>query len=151
MCAFAQPNTPRPKLVVSQDDREHTDAHGVTLTKHGRYLWVADRAGNRIVVIETETDQVVNEISLVGTLSNDPSPDLLALAPEGNRMFATLRGSLPLSGDPHASTGSTPGLGVIRVQQGGRSGELQAIARISNVDAGGIDRADPHGLRIREK
>ena len=66
-------------------------------------------------------------------------------------MFATLRGSLPLSGDPHASTGSTPGVGVIRVQQGGRSGELQAIARISNVDAGGIDRADPHGLRIREK
>ena len=40
---------------------------------------------------------------------------------------------------------------MIRVQQGGRSGDLQAIARISNVDAGGIDRADPHGLRIREK
>ena len=102
-------------------------------------------------MIETETDQVVNEISLVGTLSSDPSPDLIALAPAGNRMFATLRGSLPLSGDPHASTGNTPGLGVIRVQQGGRSGDLQAIARISNVDAGGIDRADPHGLRIREK
>ena len=61
LCAFEQPNTPAPKLVVSQDDREHTDAHGVTLTKHGRYLWVADRVGNRIVVIETETDQVVNE------------------------------------------------------------------------------------------
>jgi DNA-binding beta-propeller fold protein YncE len=151
VCTFAQPNTPAAKLVVSQDDREHTDAHGVTLTKHGRYLWVADRAGNRIVVIETKTDQVVDEISLAGTISSDPSPDLLALAPAGNRMFATLRGSLPLSGDPHASTGSTPGLGVIRVQQGGRSGELLAIARISNVDAGGIDRADPHGLRIREK
>jgi hypothetical protein len=151
VCSFTQPNTPAAKLVVSQDDREHTDAHGVTLTKHGRYLWVADRAGNRIVVIETATDQVVNEISLVGTLSSDPSPDLIALAPAGNRMFATLRGSLPLSGDPHASTGNTPGLGVIRIQQGGRSGDLQAIARISNIDAGGIDRADPHGLRIREK
>ena len=108
-CAPSPAEHPAAKLVVSQDDREHTDAHGVTLTKHGRYLWVADRAGNRIVVIETETDQVVNEISLVGTLSSDPSPDLLALAPAGNRMFATLRGSLPLSGDPHASTGTTPG------------------------------------------
>ena len=151
VCTFAQPNLPTAKLVVSQDDRGHTDAHGVTLTKHDRYLWVADRAGNRILVIETETDQVVDEISLAGTLSDDPSPDLLALAPAGNRVFSTFRGSLPLSGDPHASTGSTPGLGVIRVQHGGRSGELQAIARISNVDAGGIERADPHGLRVREK
>jgi DNA-binding beta-propeller fold protein YncE len=147
----APPNTPAPKLVVSQDDRPDTDAHGVTLTKHGRYLWVADRAGNRIVVIETATDEVVNEFSLAGRLSSDPSPDLLELAPPGNRVFASLRGSLPLSGDPHASTGSTPGVGVIRVEQDGRSGELQAIARISNLDAGGIERADPHGLRVRRK
>jgi DNA-binding beta-propeller fold protein YncE len=123
----------------------------VTLTKHGRYLWVADRAGNRIVVIETATDEVVNEFSLAGELSSDPSPDLLDLAPPGNRVFASLRGSLPLSGDPHASTGSTPGVGVIRVEQGGRSGELQAIARISNLDGAGIERADPHGLRVRTK
>jgi hypothetical protein len=75
----------------------------------------------------------------------------LELAPQGNRVFVSLRGSLPLSGDPHASTGSTPGVGVIRVEQGGRTGELQAIARISNVDGGGIERADPHGLRIRQR
>lgn len=145
------PNTPAAKLVVSQDDREHADAHGVTLTKHGRYLWVADRAGNRIVVIETATDEVTGEFSLAGELSDDPSPDLLELSPAGNRVYVTLRGALPLSGDPHASTGSTPGVGVIRVEQGGRSGELQAIARISNIDAAGIERADPHGLRVRRR
>ena len=145
------PNTPTPKLVVSQDDRHHADAHGVALTKHGRYLWVADRAGNRVVVIETESDDVVGEFSLAGSLSSDPSPDLLALSPSGNRVYVTLRGSLPLSGDPHASTGSTPGVGVIRVEQGGRTGHLQAIARISNADAAGIERADPHGLRIRRR
>ncbi|MGH3104560.1 MAG: hypothetical protein ACRDN6_10760 [Gaiellaceae bacterium] len=145
------PNMPAPTLVVSQDDREHTDSHGVTLTKHGRYLWVADRAGNRIVVIETATDQVVGEFSLAGPLSDDPSPDLLDVSPMGNRVFVSLRGGLPLSGDPHASTGSTPGVGVIRVEQGGRGGVLQAIARISNVDAGGIERADPHALRVRLK
>ena len=147
--APSPPNTPAPRLVVSQDDRPDTDAHGVALTKHGRFLWVADRAGNRVVVIDTAADEVAGEFSLVSPLTQDPSPDLLALAPSGNRMFTTLRGSLPLTGDPHASTGSTPGVGVIRVEQAGRTGQLQAIARISNVDAGGVDRADPHALAIR--
>lgn len=147
----APPNTPAPKLVVSQDDRAATDAHGVALTKHGRYLWVADRAGNRIVVLETATDELVGEIALSGELSGDPSPDLLAVSPSGNRVYASLRGSLPLTGDPDVSTGDTPGVGVIRVEHGGRTGRLQAIARISNVDAGGVERADPHGLAVRER
>ncbi|MGH2947603.1 MAG: YncE family protein [Solirubrobacteraceae bacterium] len=143
------PNTPAPRLVVSQDDREHTDSHGATLTKRGRYLWVADRSGNRIVVVDTQTDEVVEELSLTGPLSDDPSPDLLDVSPSGNRVFASLRGSIPLSGDPHASTGSTPGLYVIRVTRGGRSGEIESIRRIANVDPAGVDHADPHGLRVR--
>lgn len=151
LCFTPRPNTPAPKLVVSQDDREHTDSHGATLTRHGRYLWVADRAGNRIVVIATATDRVVGEFPLSGALSDDPSPDLLDVSPGGDRVYVSLRGSLPLSGDPHASTGSTPGVGVIDVEAGGRSGELRAIARIANVDAGGVDRADPHALRVRER
>lgn len=143
------PNMPAPTVVVSQDDRD-ADSHGGVLTKHGRYLWVADRSGNRIVVIDTATDELVGEFSLQGALSTDPSPDLLDLAPAGNRVFVSLRGPNPLSGDPHASTGSTPGVGVIQVEEGGRTGELKAIARISNVDAG-VERADPHGLRIRRR
>jgi DNA-binding beta-propeller fold protein YncE len=145
------PNTPAPKLVVSQDDREHADSHGATLTKHGRHLWVADRAGNRIVVISTALDEPAGEFSLMGPHSDDPSPDLLDTSPDGRFVFASLRGALPLSGDPHASTGSTPGVGVIRVRRGGRRGELEAIARISNVDAAGIERADPHGIRVRHR
>lgn len=145
------PNTPARTLVLSQDDRELTDSHGATLTKHGRYLWVSDRAGNRIVVIDTDTDSLANEIPLVGELSNDPSPDLLDISPRGGRVFMVLRGRLPLSGDPHVSTGSTPGVGVIRVTHGGRSGSFAGIAPISNLDGSGIDRADPHGLRVRAR
>ena len=145
------PNTPARTLVLSQDEREHTDSHGVMLTKHGGELWVADRSGNRIVVIDTATDRLVGEFSLIGRFSDDPSPDLLDLSPLGNRAFVSLRGRLPLSGDPHASTGSTPGVGVIRVDRNGRGGRLEGIAPISNVDAGGVDRADPHGLRVRRK
>jgi DNA-binding beta-propeller fold protein YncE len=143
------PNTPAPKLVLSQDDRALADSHGATLVKHGRYLWVADRAGNRIVVIETDDDELESEIPLVGEASNDPSPDLLDSSPSGGRVFVSLRGSIPLTGDPHVSTGSTPGVGVIRVRQGGRSGVLEGIARISNIDRSGLDRADPHALRVR--
>ena len=72
---------------------------------------------------------MVGEFPLAGALSDDPSPDLLDTSPGGERVYVSLRGSLPLSGDPHASTGSTPGVGVIDVEAGGRSGELRAIAR----------------------
>ena len=70
-------------------------------------------------MISTATDQVVGEISLAGKLSDDPSPDLLDVSPRGDRVYVSLRGKLPLSGDPHASTGSTPGVGVIEVKHGG--------------------------------
>ena len=143
------PNTPRRRLVFSQDDLDHTDSHGATLTRHGRYLWVADRMGNRIVVLDTWTDRPVGEFPVAGALSSDPSPDLLDTSPDGDRVYASLRGSIPLSGDPHASTGNTPGLCVLKVKDGGRTGEVESIARIANVDPAGIDRADPHALRVR--
>jgi hypothetical protein len=63
----------------------------------------------------------------------------------------SLRGANPLSGDPHASTGSTPGLGVLQVEQAGRHGRVKAIARITNPDAGGVERADAHGIALRRK
>jgi DNA-binding beta-propeller fold protein YncE len=140
------PNTPAPTLVLSQDDRPGADAHGIVLTKHGRYLWVADRGGSRIVVVDTATDRMVNEL----VVPEGTAADLFAAAPAGNRIFAALRGSIPLTGDPHVATGTTPGVGVFRVEQGGRSGALQAIARIANVDGAGVDRADPHAIAIRE-
>ncbi|MGH3044261.1 MAG: hypothetical protein ACRDM2_06010 [Gaiellaceae bacterium] len=145
------PNTPAPTLVVSLDGGHEADSHGAMLTTQGRYLWVADRIGNRIVVIKTATGRMVGEFSLAGALSSDPSPDLLDIPPAGDLAFVSLRGALPLSGDPHASTGSTPGLGLIQVKKDGRTGALRGIARIANVDAAGIDRADPHGLRVRLK
>ena len=149
VCVPPGPNLPAPKLVVSQDDRMHADAHGVALVGH--HLWVADRVGNRVVSIDTRTDRVAGEFSLPGPLSDDPSPDLLDPSPSGERVYVSLRGSLPLSGDPHASTGSTPGVGVIEVRHGGRTGVLRSIARVANVDGTGVDRADVHALRVRRR
>ena len=144
------PNTPAPKLVyrrVGSPAPGDVDAHGTMLTKHGRYLWVADRIQNDITVVDTASDTVVNVFSLAGKVSDDPAPDLLALSPSGNRAFVTLRGPFPGSGG-HAAFGSTPGLGVIHVERGGLRGSLNAVAPVSNVDAAGLNRADPHGIAV---
>ena len=144
------PDTPPPFKVF--DHQGEVDSHGVMLTENERYLWVADRAANSIVVVNTITDTVVNEIQLAGTVSKDPAPDLLALSPDGNYAYTTLRGPIPLSGNNptvNNAKGSTPGLGIIRVIAGGRHGILLDIFPISNVDSGGVERADPHGVAVR--
>ena len=142
------PNTPAPTLIYS-DDQGHRDAHGMALTGGGRYLWVADRAANLAEVFDTRTGRRLEPVGLAGPLSDDPTPDLLDVSPDGGLLFVTLRGPTPLSGDPHVSTGSTPGLGVVRLAAGGRRGVMTRIERITNVDASGVERADPHGIRVR--
>ena len=165
-------NTPSPKVVFSQDV-EGADSHGAALTKHGNYLWVADRGRNLIWVVDTATDSIVNVIDLApwlnlsgkasvvptpemiqkaghcGHFSPDPTPDLLVLSPEGTHMFLSFRGPNPLSGDPHVSTGATPGVGVLKITEGGRNGVFEAIAPMTNKDAGGVERADGHALWVR--
>jgi len=61
----------------------------------------------------------------------------------------SLRGPVPLTADPHVSTGSTPGVGVLKVTQGGRDGEFEAFAPVSNVDATGVERADVQAMTLR--
>jgi DNA-binding beta-propeller fold protein YncE len=149
----ATPDVPVPMTVFDHRPRGAVDSHGLLLTNHQRCLWVADRAANRVIVVDTETDQVVNEIELAGQRSTDPAPDLLASSPAGNRVYVTLRGPNPLTGNNplvNNAQGNTPGLGVIRVQEGGRHGTLETIFRISNF-FDGAERADPHGLAVRPR
>jgi hypothetical protein len=150
---YPTPDTPAPTIVFDHGDRDVKDSHGLLLTKHERYLWVADRAANRLIVVDTETDTVVNEIPLAGAVSADPAPDILGISPSGNRVYATLRGPLPLTGNNAAvnnAQGQTPGLGVIQVKQGGKSGILKAVFPVSNFDStDNEERADPHGLAVR--
>ena len=145
---FNPPNTPAPKVVFSEDV-EGADTHGATLTKHRRYLWVADRGRNFHFVVDTRTDRLVNRIPLMPGPSPDPTPDLLATAPNGSHVFMSLRGPNPLTADPHVSTGATPGVGVMKVRKGGRSGRFEAVAPVTNVDAAGVERADVHALALR--
>lgn len=147
----AAPNTPAPTLVFSHDDRETVDSHGPTLAGDGKYLWVADRAANLVVVVDTATDEVVNEIGISGEMSQDPAPDLMDVSPDGQWVFISLRGSTPLTAnvpEHHNAVGSTPGVAIVQVGDDGASGELIHIVPISNI-VDGTEAADPHGLRVR--
>ncbi|MCC5794127.1 MAG: hypothetical protein JJT85_05240 [Chromatiales bacterium] len=96
------------------------DSHGMVVTGDGQYLWVMDRHA-----------------------------DLADISPDGGRVYVALRGPTPLSGDPHSATGATPGLGIMEVHESGSDGRLAAIVPLSNIGDDGIERADPHGLRVR--
>jgi DNA-binding beta-propeller fold protein YncE len=150
----SMPNTPAPSLVFSQDaESAFVDSHGAVLTRHDRYLWVVDRAANKIVIVDARTDTVVNEIGLAGSFSGDPAPDLLGISPSGTRVYVSLRGQTPLTGNVPGvdnAVGATPGVAVIRVKAAGARGVLQAIVRIGHV-VDGVERADPHGIAIRRR
>jgi hypothetical protein len=142
------PNVPERELLF-EDPSEHRDAHGSVATKHQRYVWMFDRAGNVAEVFDTESGARVNTVALASRHSADPTPDLAVTSPSGSRIFVALRGPVPLSGDPHASTGSTPGLGVIQVTADGSDGFMKAIAPISNINASGVESADAHSIALR--
>jgi DNA-binding beta-propeller fold protein YncE len=173
--AAAGPNRPAPRLVYDHSSRGFVDSHGMVLTKpmvvtqmrharargrtirravrvmRGPYLMVADRGANRIVVVDTRTDRVVNEVYLAGRKSPDPAPDLMAVSPTGDRLFVALRGLNPLTANianVNNAIGSTPGVAVMRVERQGRTCVLEKILRISRI-VEGFERADPHVVAVR--
>jgi hypothetical protein len=139
-------NTPTPHVIWSVDGAH--DSHGMVATADGGHVWVFDRHADVAEIFETAEGRHVATVELNGSLTDNAAPDIAALSPGGDLIFVALRGGTPLSGDPHNAAGSTPGLGIIEVTDGGRAGRLAAIVRMSNV-AGGIDRADPHAVAIR--
>jgi hypothetical protein len=146
------PNTPAPTLVYTHDGT-NSDSHGAVKTKHNRYLWVAERFANNITVVDTSSGAVVNQFNLAGPVSADPTPDLMDISPDGNRVFMALRGPNPLTGNNpffNNAAGGTPGLGIIRVERNGQRGVFFARVPISHM-VGGVERADPHGLRVLAK
>ena len=143
------PNTPAPTVVFSAGGQR--DSHGMVVTGTGReeYLWVMDRHADVVEVLRVGDSEHVRTIALNGAFTDNAAPDLADAAPTGTLAFVALRGPTPLSGDPHNATGSTPGLGILQVTEGGRNGFLLRIVRLTNVGPDGVERADPHGLRVR--
>lgn len=142
--------------------RDGGDSHGMVAVGN-RYLWSGDRHQNVIDVYDTGNANLqLGTINVAGDLSQDPAPDLMDAAPDGSHVFVALRGPSPLTGNNAAvnnAVGSTPGVGVIKVEGNGRSGKLVGIAAISKKvqekDKEGkevtAEKADPHGIQVRKK
>jgi len=143
------PKSVEAKLITSRDGK-NADSHGMAAV--GSYVWSGDRAGNNIEVIDSTSNTSIGSIELAGKVSDDPAPDLMDAAPDGSYVFLALRGPSPLTGNDKAvnnAVGSTPGVGVVKVSGGGKSGELIGIARVSNMKDG-KETADPHGIAVRK-
>jgi hypothetical protein len=125
------------------------DAHGVAKTRDEKYVYFFDRAANVVEIYEAATGHFIETENLVSPFSADPTVDLAGEAPDGKYIYLSMRGPNPLSGDPHASTGITPGLLVVEVLPRRPHLAVRGAAYIDNTDAGGVQRADGHGIRLR--
>lgn len=143
-----------PKVVsvklVSQRDSQFADSHGMAAV--GRYVWSADRAGNNIEIIDTLSNLTVGSVDLVTSANNDPAPDLMDIAPDGQYVFVGLRSATPLTGNDknvNNAKGTIPGVGVIHVDAGGKIGHYKGQASISNMKDG-KETADTHGIAVKK-
>ncbi|MFI7707772.1 hypothetical protein [Nonomuraea sp. NPDC049480] len=142
------PNTP-PVERLYDDDSPDRDAHGTAVGARDRHVWVGDRDGNVAEVFDGRTGARVNTVALTSPFSADPTVDLFAGSPDRAWVFASTRGPNPLSGDPHSSHGTDPGMLIVRMTDEGRAGQVRGLIPITNVDAAGVERADAHGIRVR--
>lgn len=174
---FNPPNTPAPIVVYADPDNGLTipgnnrDAHGMGITKpqgfQPQFVHQFDRIRN---VVETFNMASLARATyslttangkldgpagtacgttLGTTVSNDPTPDLVDISPEGSRFYTALRGPFPLT-ITHAASGSCPGLGIVGVRQGGARGALDYVLPTTWMNyAGTKNLSDPHGAMVR--
>ncbi len=136
--------------LVSQRDDKFADSHGMIGV--GRYVWSADRAGNNVEIIDTLSNFSVGSIDLVSEANQDPAPDLMDVAPDGQYVFVGLRGPNPLTGNDKGvqnAKGTVPGVGVIHVDAGGKVGHYKGQAVITNKKDD-KETADTHGIAVRK-
>ena len=159
------------------------DAHGVVATLDEKYVHIGDRIRNNVEVVKTRGQSKNKETydltsangngSGIGPCAaasvqddpglprNDPAPDLISRSPNDDYLFIALRGPAPITAN-HAAQGSCPGVGVVRLEQGGKSGKLITVLRATNTidtaPAGappgghaytGAERADMHFVDVR--
>ena len=122
--------------VIEQGDTGGYDAHGFWFTPGGEELWVLNRETDDGIVLDPDTDEVVEEIDDFG-----PAPDIMWASPDGEYMFVSLRGPNPVSGDPHAATGETPGFSVLEIEN------REIVQTV--VPDGENEDSDFHGIGVR--
>ena len=119
-----------------------SDAHGLAVVG-GRYVWMGNRADGNIVIVSAASEGLAGFIPSVGG-----TPDIMAVSPSGGHVFIALRGPNNLTGGPTAK-GTRPGLAVVAVADGGRSGRLLTFVPVG--DQTPASATDPHVIAVRRK
>lgn len=148
------------------------DAHGAVGSTNGHYVHNADRVQNTVTSFNVATGES-HEYSLTGgtacssvaadavpgAYADDVTPDLMDRSPNGDFLFFAARGPVPASVG-HSAQGACPGVGVISLTNGGKSGALAAVVRTYNTTTTsgvtasggytytGAERSDPHGVSV---
>lgn len=121
--------------VVKQGESRGEDAHGTWVTPNGSEIWMVNRVTSNGVVIDPKTFEVIADLKDVG-----PTPDIIAMSPDSQFAFISLRGPNPVSA-PHLAKGTTPGFSVVSIKD-------RKLVRIVEP-AKGNDKSDFHGIGVR--
>ena len=125
--------------VIEEEETAGIDAHGFWFTHGGEELWVLNRETNDGVIVDPDTDEVIEEIDEFGP-GDDERPDIMWASPDSETMFVTLRGPDPQSA-AHVAVGETPGFAVF---------DTETRERIDIIEpAAGDDASDFHGIGVR--
>lgn len=125
--------------IIEDGDTGGIDAHGFWFTDDGNELWVLNRETNDGIILDPDTDEIIEEIDEFGP-GPDERPDIMWSTPDTQTLFVTLRGPNPRSA-AHVAVGETPGVAVFDVQ----SRERVEIIEPAPDD----DNSDFHGIGVR--
>lgn len=121
-----------PRLVATHNlSAVGQDAHGVWVDTRRRELWVVHRVSSNATIHPlatiTSPGHTWSVVAFVGK-----TPDLIAAAPDGSRLFVTLRGPKPAPTIPHATVGETPGIAILDVA----TRRLLQVVKLGNQETG---------------
>ena len=120
--------------VVRQGESRGFDAHGVWATPNGREIWMVNRGTSNGIILDPKTFAIVAELQV------GPTPDIIAMSPDSQFAFVTLRGPNPVSA-PHLAKGKTPGFAVVSIP------DRRMIRLIQPAE--GNEKSDFHGIGVR--
>jgi hypothetical protein len=96
---------------------------------------MVNRVSSNGIVLDAATLERKSELTDLGK-----TPDIIAMAPDGERAFITLRGPNPVTAH-HVAVGETPGFAVIDIA--GRT--LEEVVQPAEGNA----QSDFHGIGVR--
>src|SRR4029453_7151149 len=100
-----------------------------------REIWMVNRESSNGIVIDAKTFDVIADLKDIG-----PTPDIVAMSPDSELAFISLRGPNPVSA-PHIAKGTTPGFAVVSIPD-------RKLVRIVEP-AKGNEKSDFHGIGVR--